>query len=751
MALPIDYDTVQVRGKYTYLDGTPARGAVRFTGKVPAVSAATKTIIMPATISVVLADDGSFAVNLPATNDPDIQPNGWTYTVLEQLSSGGGRTYDIDVPLVAKEFGIDLADVAPADAALGDPTAFATLTHFETFREELDTQVSELSSTVTAGAIAAAGPAGQAAALSVVGPSVQTSRRIGMANRALLNAGGWIIKRRSVDEYRLMRDVGDGFVADHQLLRSSFPSIPGSATGPGGEPRPVLLNEMGIGIPMLPVPYANGTFTGTGWNTLRGYFNLQDALPTLGVDMNQITVSTTAGSTTVTVTSAPLTPDTRYNTRRIVIPGAGAGGAALVTSIGFVNTGGASFVANNAAGTAVTNVTATIYPARRYNTTTDSVASYTAPLGATSVGVVFGTGGNGGFSTVAIDGDLTRATFLPTAQQLVDLNQAPASMLTTGGGTVSPTTRILDCYSLGEAFALWQALASGLDPTVQHTVTITVSGYKRPAAIATTLIVGGFGYGTATTGPTTATAVPFLAIRTSYSVPDELVFNHKPTGLSNSVFVGGSNHGYEYETQALTLVVDGTPVTLTDDQAVPVAGNATLVRRSAMYHTQNTTTPTAIARITYRLDRTGLIFNGLLEAKAQTVVDSAYFGGYSALHFPMNRVQVDKDATAYTTTNFATYPEGTYMGTGFNTGAAWWDAAGEAVVVMLVPTAKEQTGGWSDGIVYASVMNRPATMQGSKWYARRKGTMDVGTKWAGEVTYIISRLPDGANNYFPVV
>lgn len=130
MVLPTDYDTVPVRGKYVYLDGSPAAGQIRFTGKVIATSTATDTIIIPATITAQLDENGEFAINVPATDDPDISPGNWTYTVEERLTAGGGRTYEIDVPLASKPDGIDLSSVAPVSPASGDPTAFVTLTTF---------------------------------------------------------------------------------------------------------------------------------------------------------------------------------------------------------------------------------------------------------------------------------------------------------------------------------------------------------------------------------------------------------------------------------------------------------------------------------------------------------------------------------------------------------------------------------------------------------------------------------------------
>lgn len=133
MPLPSDYDTVPIRGKYVYLDGTPASGSVRFTGKVVAISDAFDTVILPTTIVATLDSTGAFTVNIPATNDPNILPGGWTYTVQESLTGGGGRTYEIDVPLSAQALGIDLSEVAPATPASGNPTAFVTLTAFSDY------------------------------------------------------------------------------------------------------------------------------------------------------------------------------------------------------------------------------------------------------------------------------------------------------------------------------------------------------------------------------------------------------------------------------------------------------------------------------------------------------------------------------------------------------------------------------------------------------------------------------------------
>jgi aryl-phospho-beta-D-glucosidase BglC (GH1 family) len=127
MALPVEYNTVTVTGRYVYLDGTPVRGSLKFTGKVIAVAADSQVIIIPSPVVAHLDEGGSFTVNLPATDDPDVSPGGWTYKVEEQFVAGGGRTFEMDAPLSAGNFNI--SSVAPTGpGSPGDPTVFVTLT-----------------------------------------------------------------------------------------------------------------------------------------------------------------------------------------------------------------------------------------------------------------------------------------------------------------------------------------------------------------------------------------------------------------------------------------------------------------------------------------------------------------------------------------------------------------------------------------------------------------------------------------------
>lgn len=136
MALPANVTTITVTGQY--LDGTGAavRGSVTFTLDTPLLDAGDAVIIAPTDYTVPLDATGSFSVSLPATNDPDLDPSGFTWEVRENFD--GGRTYSIELPENLAP-AVDLSILAPALAtpdpvytyvllsALGAPSGVASL------------------------------------------------------------------------------------------------------------------------------------------------------------------------------------------------------------------------------------------------------------------------------------------------------------------------------------------------------------------------------------------------------------------------------------------------------------------------------------------------------------------------------------------------------------------------------------------------------------------------------------------------
>jgi hypothetical protein len=122
MALPSSLTTITVTGTFLKGDGLPEAGYLEFANGVALVSTGDNVIVSPSTIRERLNDAGQLSVSLPATNDPDWQPTGWTWQVTQQLDGGGTRTYSITLPYDAVGATVDLADLAPVQASQGTVT-----------------------------------------------------------------------------------------------------------------------------------------------------------------------------------------------------------------------------------------------------------------------------------------------------------------------------------------------------------------------------------------------------------------------------------------------------------------------------------------------------------------------------------------------------------------------------------------------------------------------------------------------------
>lgn len=123
---PSNYSRIWVRGTFIDLGGDPMQGKVTFSPS-PAVllNSAARFIIGTKPFDTLLDPySGYFAIQLPATDDPDITPVNFTYLVSEPT----GRKYNITVPYntpILNEPGnplhgqqvIDLIDIVPTPQA----------------------------------------------------------------------------------------------------------------------------------------------------------------------------------------------------------------------------------------------------------------------------------------------------------------------------------------------------------------------------------------------------------------------------------------------------------------------------------------------------------------------------------------------------------------------------------------------------------------------------------------------------------
>ncbi|MFD9205961.1 hypothetical protein ACFVZM_06735 [Streptomyces sioyaensis] len=115
--MPGGIATVTLTGRYIRPDGTPLSGTVTITTPSLLTLSGANSITAGSTV-VTLDNAGSFSCVLVATDNANMQPTGWRYSVTEKFTGITGRTYSIDLP--ASTPTVDIADIAPADPATGN-------------------------------------------------------------------------------------------------------------------------------------------------------------------------------------------------------------------------------------------------------------------------------------------------------------------------------------------------------------------------------------------------------------------------------------------------------------------------------------------------------------------------------------------------------------------------------------------------------------------------------------------------------
>lgn len=79
-----DLNTIVVTGTYLMGDDSPARGTVTFDmpSNLGALLDSTgNQIVVPTRFVAVLNASGRISIAIPASDDPDVTPSGWPYTV----------------------------------------------------------------------------------------------------------------------------------------------------------------------------------------------------------------------------------------------------------------------------------------------------------------------------------------------------------------------------------------------------------------------------------------------------------------------------------------------------------------------------------------------------------------------------------------------------------------------------------------------------------------------------------------------
>lgn len=138
MPLTPNWNIVNIQATYVDFSGNPLSGTVSFAPQLlsDAKDGSYKQIIVPLSVVATLDAAGHISVNLPASDDPDITPSGWTYLVTETIGTFL-NTYSITVPWQTVGV-LDLSAIAPAVSSSG-LSAYTLLTTTNTLAGRVTT------------------------------------------------------------------------------------------------------------------------------------------------------------------------------------------------------------------------------------------------------------------------------------------------------------------------------------------------------------------------------------------------------------------------------------------------------------------------------------------------------------------------------------------------------------------------------------------------------------------------------------
>lgn len=95
MALPDNITLITLTGQYLDFQGEPILGQIKVYPSQVLIDSAADRIIIPSVLTTDLSG-GSFSIQIPITNDPDVSPTNFNYIFEESFE--GGRTYFIQLP-----------------------------------------------------------------------------------------------------------------------------------------------------------------------------------------------------------------------------------------------------------------------------------------------------------------------------------------------------------------------------------------------------------------------------------------------------------------------------------------------------------------------------------------------------------------------------------------------------------------------------------------------------------------------------
>jgi hypothetical protein len=204
------------------------------------------------------------------------------------------------------------------------------------------------------------------------------------------------------------------------------------------------------------------------------------------------------------------------------------------------------------------------------------------PAGATWHGVEHITATSRGLMVVSVDGSLSAADLLPTAQSVVDNGAYANTILVENGGTLNPTDRVIDCYGAG-GYA--QTIISKSLSATSHTVRLTRTGYKRAASTGTNIGINAFFAHGPSYCKMSDTNYYLLAEQTMMTTTYtwEISWNIIPTGGVSQWWVG---HAGSMKFLSMDISIDGVVTTIADGQTKTGVNNVVFTLQSSVRATE---------------------------------------------------------------------------------------------------------------------------------------------------------------------
>lgn len=119
MPIPPSVTSRVVQGTYVNSAGVPQRGTITFRVAQPLIATVESWGITPEPIIITLSTSGTFQTSLMASDDIDLFPSGFRYTVQERFQGGYVRSYSVEVPTGADPLDLPSAtQYDPGDVGL---------------------------------------------------------------------------------------------------------------------------------------------------------------------------------------------------------------------------------------------------------------------------------------------------------------------------------------------------------------------------------------------------------------------------------------------------------------------------------------------------------------------------------------------------------------------------------------------------------------------------------------------------------